>query len=83
MCFGIRNHDYLNKNKVTQEQSNNSSDSIPKDIQEHSERPFLNTNLKSGILGFRYENKTDGLTVIYSSVEAKTLCILMKISPLK
>ena len=56
---------------------------IPSDIPEHSDNPFLNRNLTKGILGFLYENKADGITLVYSSLEAKTFCKLMSISPLK
>ena len=49
---------------------------------EHIDNAFLNRDLKKGILGFRYENKQSVVTV-YSSLEAKTFCILMGLTAIK
>ena len=58
-------------------------DTIPSTIPEHVDNPFLDRNLKTGILGFTYENRNQGLTIVYSSVEAKTFCKIMKIVPVR
>ena len=39
-------------------------------LPEHVDNPFLNTDIKNGVLGFRYENKNAKVTV-YSNVETK------------
>ena len=49
-------------------------------LPEIDENPFVNRNIKTGILGFRCETK-DGIIVLYTSAEAKTFCLLMKIKP--
>ena len=51
------------------------------DLPEHVDNPYLNRNVQKGILGFRYEMKSSML-VVYSSVEAKTFCTLMRLGPL-
>ena len=51
-------------------------------IHEHVDDPLLNRNLRTGILGFRYEMKKSTI-IIYLSIEAKTFCMLMRIEPLR
>ena len=51
-------------------------------IPEHADHPLLNTHVVKGILGFRYENKNSSF-VVYSSVETKTFCMIMKLEPLR
>ena len=51
-------------------------------LPEHIDNPTLNRDLRNGVLGFRYENKKDVL-IVYTSLEAKTFCILMKIKPMR
>ena len=50
-------------------------------VPEHVDYVLLNHDLKKGILGFRYENKKS-MFIVYTSPEAKTFCILMRIKPL-
>ena len=49
------------------------------DLPKHVNNAFLNRNVQKDILGFRYETKTDKW-IVYSSVEAKTFCMIMQIS---
>ena len=42
---------------------------------------FLNRNVITGILGFRYETKNE-MFIIYSPVEAKTFCMIMQLNPI-
>ena len=49
---------------------------------EHVDNPMLNTDFKTGILGFRYETK-DCTFVVYSSIECKTFAYIMQLRPLK
>ena len=83
MCLGLNTQDKNSKRQVLHQSDNTNQANIPQDIPEHCDNPLLNRNLKNGALGFRYENKKDGMTVVYSSAEAKTFCMLMRISPLK
>ena len=86
MCFGYikrRNHIHCVYPIDSDNSGSTSEENIPQNLPEHSDNPFTNTNLSNGILGFRYENKVDGLLVVYTSIEAKTLCKLMKLTPLK
>ena len=53
---------------------------IPSEIPEHVDNAMLNRNVQTGILGFRYETKSE-MFVMYTSVEAKTFCILMRLEP--
>ena len=46
------------------------------DVPEHVDNPFINRNIQRGILGFRYETKNCNF-VVYSSIEAKTFCMIM------
>ena len=52
------------------------------ELPEHSDDPFLNRHVQYGVLGFRYETKDVAFTV-YSSIESKTFCIIMKLSAMK
>ena len=51
------------------------------ELPEHFDNAFLNRNVQSGILGFYYETKNTSF-LVYSSIEAKTFCILMKLKPI-
>ena len=51
-------------------------------LPEHVDNPFLNRNVQTGALGFRYANKKEKL-IVYSSIEAKTFCIVMSIKAIK
>ena len=51
-------------------------------VPEHADYPLLNTNVKNGILGFRYETKISSI-IVYSNVECKTFCYIMQLTPLK
>ena len=52
------------------------------DLPEHADNALLNTNVQTGILGFRYETKNSSL-LVYSSIETKTFCYIMQLTPLK
>ena len=54
----------------------------PIDLPEHADNPVLNTQINGGILGFRYEIK-DSSFVVYSTIETKTFCYIMKLTPVK
>ena len=58
------------------------SESNDLDLPGHADNPLLNTNVKTGILGFRYETKNSSL-VVYSNVQCKTFCFIMQLTPLK
>ena len=51
-------------------------------VPEHADSPFVNKTLPRGVLGFSYETKTSSFFV-YSSIEAKTFCYLMRLTPFK
>ena len=51
------------------------------ELPERVDNALLNRNLQTGILGFRYETKNATL-IVYSSIEAKTFCILMNLMPM-
>ena len=61
--------------------NNNDENSALLEIPEHVDNPFLNRHVQRGVLGFRYETKNDTV-IVYSSIEAKTFCILMNLSPM-
>ena len=50
-------------------------------LPEHDDNPFINRDLRYGILGFVYENK-DQVIVVYTSLAAKTFCQMMRIKPI-
>ena len=52
------------------------------DLPEHADNAFLNRNVQTGILGFRYETK-NWTFIVYSSIESKTFCLIMKLTPMK
>ena len=64
--------------EINSDEENDHHVELPK----HVDDPFLNRNVKRGTLGFRYETKNEML-LVYSSLEAKTFCILMSLSPLR
>ena len=64
--------------EITKEHGNENNLGLP----EHVDNAFLDTNIRNGILGFRYETK-DGMFVVYSSVEKKTFCMIMQLTPLR
>ena len=49
-------------------------------LPEHADNLFLNRDVYKGLLGFRYETK-DTKIIVYTSIEAKTFCILMNLKP--
>ena len=51
------------------------------DLPEHVDNLILNRNVHNGTLGFRYKNK-DATVIVYSSIEARTFCLIMHLSPL-
>ena len=51
------------------------------DLPEHFDNAFLNRHVQTGILGFYYETKSTSF-LVYSSLEAKTFCMLMKLKPI-
>ena len=51
-------------------------------LPEHVDDPYLDRNIQNGVLGFRYETK-QSLIIVYSSIEAKTFCMLMRLDPLR
>ena len=63
-------------------ETSDSENSTVNGIPEHVDNLMLNRNVHNGVLGFRYENK-DSIIVVYSSVEAKTFCMIMQLTPLK
>ena len=85
MCNGRTtvNHEKKCVSTYTSEVVNGNTTEIPSYVPEHVDNPILDRNLKTGVLGFRYENKSDGMIIVYTSPEAKTFCKLMKIHPLK
>ena len=87
MCIGHITRDisvsFTEQYSIAGDTQSSSKHYIPDDIPEHCDNPFLNRDVVKGILGFRYENKVDGQIVVYTSLEAKTYCKLMKTTPLK
>ena len=70
---------YNSDGEITVNEVKIDTDSLP----EHVDDPFLNTHVQyDGVLGFRYKTKMSTFTV-YSTVETKTFCILMKLEPLR
>ena len=59
----------------------NENTDITRELPEHNDDPSLNRNVQYRVLGFRYENKNETI-MVYSSVEAKTFCMLMRLSPI-
>ena len=62
-----------------------SSHEVGVDLQklpEHVDNIYLDRDLRRGILGFLYETKNEQI-IVYSSLEAKTFCLLMRINPVK
>ena len=87
MCFAVVSDKFGPVEKVIDTSGqliadNNSNNSGIDTFPTHVDNPFLNTDVKSGILGFRYETKSDSIT-IYSNVQTKTFCLIMGIEPLK
>ena len=85
MCCGakkVKNHQVQNiysaDGEITAEKQNEHCLNLP----EHVDDPYLNRNVRTGILGFRYETKNSSI-VVYSSVEAKTFCMLMRLELLR
>ena len=85
MCFCNRSRGQISSKHQGNDQVEitRTTQFIPKDIPEHVDNPFLNRDLRTGILGFRYETKSQGMSLVYSSLEAKSFCIIMKIHPLR
>ena len=51
-------------------------------LPEHVDDPYLDRDLKNGILGFRYENKKE-IVIVYSSIEAKTFCMILHLKHMR
>ena len=69
---------FNSEGQVESDDENNLEVELP----EHVDNLLLNRNVHNGVLGFRYENKN--YTVIsYTSIEAKTFCMIMQITPIK
>ena len=66
-----------NSNGKINEESNEATSDLP----EHFDNAFLNRHVQTGILGFYYETRNTSF-LVYSSVEAKTFCMLMKLKPM-
>ena len=85
MCFGSPKNDENDVSSVYDrngEMSNEEHNHTPIDLVEHNDNPFLNRHVQYGILGFRYETKNESI-LVYSSVEAKTFCMIMRLGPMK
>ena len=50
-------------------------------LPEHVDNLLLNRNVHKGLLGFRYETK-DTKIIVYTSIEAKTFCMIMDLKPI-
>ena len=50
------------------------------ELPEHVDNLFFNRNVHKGLLGFRYETK-DTKIIVYTSIEAKTFCMIMDLKP--
>ena len=59
-----------------------SDEPIENKLPGHANNPLLNTDVKNGILGFRYETKNSSI-IVYSNVECKTFCYIMQLTPMK
>ena len=79
MCYCCKN---VEKHSVKSIQNSEETNLPAPDLPEHVDNAYLNRNVQTGILGFRYETKNSNF-IIYSSVEAKTFCILMNLKPLR
>ena len=84
MCWLLKKG---NRYKVYSVHSSNSGIDLDEEqneisLPEHVDDPFLNRNVQHGILGFRYKTKNSTF-VVYSSIEAKTFCLIMKLTPMK
>ena len=51
------------------------------ELPEHVDNLLLNRNVHTGLLGFRYETK-DTKIIVYTSIEAKTFCMIMDLKPI-
>ena len=78
MCYCCKN---VEKHSVKSIQNSEETNLPAPDLPEHVDNAYLNRNVQTGILGFRYETKNSNF-IIYSSVEAMTFCILMNLKPL-
>ena len=82
MCFWYQRE---KNSKVYQKIDTNSEISAEPEecsLPEHVDNAFLDRNVQKGILGFRYETKQSSF-VVYSSIECKTFCLIMQLTPLK
>ena len=89
MCWAFIQGKNQNVHKIDNSEGEISNDTasenavhVPVDLPEHVDNPLLNRDVKTGILGFRYENKLCTITV-YSSIECKTFCWIMGYKPMK
>ena len=82
MCCSCKKEKHTKVYKVHNSGGQLEETNILDNLPEHVDNPYLNRHVQHGVLGFRYENKNYSVTV-YSSVEAKTFCYIMKLSPLR
>ena len=84
MCYSNVNKRPQPVEKVEPETTNINleNDMCIGELPEHNDSISIDRDLHTGILGFRYENKNEEL-IVYSSPEAKTLCIMMRKKPMK
>ena len=77
----VRNRKVCSVLNTDEDISSEEGSSIPSNLSEHVDNAFLNRDIHTGILGFCYENKDNSL-LVYSSVEAKTFCMIMYLKPI-
>ena len=82
MCFSSEKAKDHNVYSVHNSHGEITEQSNTYDVPEHVDNPYMNRHVQYGILGFRYETKNETF-IVYSSVEAKTFCILMSLSPMQ
>ena len=85
MCWCNKKHKFPEVQSVyssdTEIPSQDNGENL-ENLPEHVDNLLLNRDIfKNGILGFRYETK-DVVIMSYTSVEAKTFCLLMRIRPI-
>ena len=81
MCFSGLQSKKANVCNTFNSDGGISEEPINNELPEHVDNIYLNRNVKTGVLGFRYETKNSTI-IVYSSIETKTFCYIMKITPL-
>ena len=69
------------KSVCTSDIDGTSEDEYLVELPEHVDNLLLNRDVHRGILGFRYETK-DTEIIVYTSIEAKTFCMIMQLKPI-